>query len=47
MNNLKQENGLINLLLFIYAPFVKRKSVVHKSELENCQFIEKQQFRSD
>lgn len=38
---------LYDTLKYKYAPFVKRKSVVHKSELENCQFIEKQQFRSD
>jgi len=38
---------LYDALKYKYAPFVKRKSVVHKSELENCQFIEKQQFRSD
>ncbi len=30
-----------------YAPFVKRKSVVHKSELDDCQFIEQQHIRSD
>jgi hypothetical protein len=29
------------------APFVKRKSVVHKSELDDCQFIDRQQFYSD
>ena len=33
-------------LKYKYAPFVKRKSVVHKSELENCQFIEQQHLRS-
>lgn len=38
---------LYDALKYKYAPFVKRKSVVHKSELENCQFIDKQQFRSD
>jgi hypothetical protein len=38
---------LYNTLKFKYAPFVKRKSVVHKSELENCQFIEQQEFHSD
>jgi len=34
-------------LKYKYAPFVKRKSVVHKSELDECQFIEQQHFRSD
>lgn len=38
---------LYDALKYKYAPFVKRKSVVHKSELENCQFIELQEFRSD
>lgn len=38
---------LYDALKYKYAPFVKRKSVVHKSELENCQFIDKQEFRSD
>ena len=38
---------LYDALKYKYAPFVKRKSVVHKSELENCQFIEQQEFRSD
>ena len=35
---------LYDALKFKYAPFVKKKSVVHKSELENAQFIEKQFF---
>jgi len=38
---------LYDALKYKYAPFVKRKSVVHKSELENCQFIDKQKNRSD
>lgn len=38
---------LYNALKYKYAPFVKRKSVVHKSELENCQLIDMHQFRSD
>ena len=38
---------LYDALKYKYAPFIKRKSVVHKSELENCQFIDKQEFRSD
>jgi hypothetical protein len=43
----QQVRKLYDALKYKYAPFVKRKSVVHKSELENCQFIEKQIFRSD
>ena len=43
----QQVRKLYDALKYKYAPFVKRKSVVHKSELENCQFIEKQEFRSD
>jgi hypothetical protein len=42
-----QVRTLYDALKYKYAPFIKRKSVVHKSELENCQFIEKQQFHSD
>ncbi len=38
---------LYDALKYKYAPFIKRKSVVHKSELENCQFIEQQEFHSD
>ncbi len=38
---------LYDALKYKYAPFVKKKSVVHKSELENCQSIEQQQFHSD
>jgi len=37
---------IYDALKYKYAPFVKRKSVVHKSELENNQFIEKQFFSS-
>jgi len=37
---------LYDALNYKYAPFVKRKSVVHKSELQNNQFIEKQFFSS-
>jgi transposase len=37
---------IYDALKYKYAPFVKRKSVVHKSELDNCQFIEKQQIFS-
>lgn len=33
---------LYDALKYKYAPFIKRKSVVHKSELENCQSIDKQ-----
>ena len=35
---------LYDALKYKYAPFVKKKSVVHKSEHEKCQFIEKQHF---
>ena len=38
---------LYDALKYKYAPFVKKKSVVHKSELDQCQFIEKQLFFSD
>jgi len=37
---------LYDALKFKYAPFVKKKSVVHKSELENCQSIDIQLFLS-
>jgi hypothetical protein len=43
----QQVRRLYDALKCKYVPFVKRKSVVHKSELENCQFIEQQEFRSD
>ena len=33
---------LYDVLNFKYAPFVKKKSVVHKSELDQCQSIEQQ-----
>lgn len=38
---------MYDALKYKYAPFVKKKSVVHKSELEDCQVIEKQLFFSD
>jgi len=38
---------IYDALKYKYAPFVKKKSVVHRSELENCQFIDKQTFDSD
>jgi len=38
--------NIYDALKYKYAPFVKRKSVVHKSELDQCQFIEKQQIYS-
>ena len=41
-----QVRRLYDALKYKYAPFVKKKSVVHKSELENCQSIEKQCFSS-
>jgi hypothetical protein len=34
--------GLYDAMKYKYAPFVKKKSVVHKSELENCQSIDMQ-----
>lgn len=39
--NLKVKK-LYDALKFRYAPFVKKKSVVHKSELDDCQAIEQQ-----
>jgi hypothetical protein len=38
---------LYDALKYKYAPFIKRKSVVHKSELNDCQFIEQQLLFSD
>jgi hypothetical protein len=38
--------AIYDALRYKYAPFIKRKSVVHKSELEKNQFIEKQFFSS-
>jgi hypothetical protein len=38
---------LYDALKYKYAPFVKKKSVVHKSVLDDCQVIEKQLFFSD
>lgn len=43
----QQVRRLYDALKYKYAPFVKKKSVVHKSELDHCQFIEQQVFRSD
>jgi len=37
---------IYDALKYKYAPFKKKKSVVRKSELENCQFIDKQIFLS-
>jgi hypothetical protein len=42
-----QVRRIYDALKYKYAPFVKRKSVVHKSELHDCQFIEQQLFFSD
>ena len=42
-----QVRKLYDALKFKYAPFAKKKSVVHKSELHDCQFIEQQYFQSD
>ena len=41
-----QVRRLYDALKYKYAPYVKRKSVVHKSEIDDCQFIEKQFFLS-
>jgi hypothetical protein len=38
---------LYDALKYKYAPFKKKKFVVHKSELEDCQIIEQQMFWSD
>jgi hypothetical protein len=43
----QQVRKIYDALKYKYAPFVKRKSVVHKSELDDCQFIEQQLFFSD
>ncbi len=43
----QQVRRIYDALKYKYAPFKKKKSVVHKSELENCQFIEQQAYRSD
>jgi hypothetical protein len=42
----EQVRRLYDALKYKYAPYVKRKSVVHKSELDDCQFIENQFFLS-
>ena len=38
---------IYDALKYKYAPYKKKKSVVHKSELEECQIIEQQHFWSD
>jgi len=38
----QQVRKLYEALKYEYVPFAKRKSVVHKSELDACQFIEQQ-----
>jgi hypothetical protein len=42
-----QVRKIYDALKYKYAPFKKKKSVVHKSELDDCQFIEQQLFFSD
>jgi hypothetical protein len=42
-----QVRKIYDALKYKYAPFKKKKSVVHKSELDDCQFIEQQSFFSD
>jgi transposase len=37
---------IYDALNFRYAPFIKKKSVVHKSELEDCQVVEQQEIRA-
>jgi len=41
-----QVRMIYDALKYKYAPFKKKKSVVHKSELHDCQFIEQQSFLS-
>ena len=41
-----QVRKIYNALKYKYAPFKKKKSVVHKSVLHDCQFIEQQSFLS-
>jgi hypothetical protein len=43
----QQVRKIYDALKYKYAPFVKKKSVVHKSVLDDCQVIEKQLFFSD
>lgn len=43
----QQVRKIYDALKYKYAPFKKKKSVVHKSELDDCQFIEQQLFFSD
>jgi len=43
----QQVRKIYDALKYKYAPFVKKKSVVHKSVLNDCQVIEKQLFFSD
>lgn len=37
---------IYDALSYKYAPFSKKKSVVHKTEIENCQCVEQQEIRS-
>jgi len=41
-----QVRKIYDALKYKYAPFKKKKSVVHKSELNDCHFIEQQSFLS-
>ena len=41
-----QVRKIYDALKYKYAPFKKKKSVVHKSELHDCQFIQQQSFLS-
>jgi hypothetical protein len=42
-----QVRKIYNALKYKYAPFKKKKSVVHKSKLDDCQFIKQQSFFLD
>lgn len=42
----QQVRKIYDALKYKYAPFKKKKSVVHKSVLNDCQFIEQQSFLS-
>lgn len=45
-NQQVQKRKLYDALKYKYALFVKRKSVGHKLELENCQFTDRPVFNS-
>ena len=39
-----QVRKIYDVLKYKYAPIKKKKSEIHKSELDDCQFIEQQLF---